>query len=95
MRIHQEADGLYFTAQPSGQAQATFKLIRLRDNVAIFENPKHDFPQRVIYGLNADGSLRARIEGVKNGKQRGIDFPFARAKCELTQAKEVTNVYKN
>ena len=95
MRIHQEADGLYFTAQPSGQPQASFKLVSLRDKVATFENPTHDFPQRVIYGLKADGTLRARIEGVMNGKQRGIDFPFTRAKCENTQAKEVANVYKN
>ena len=85
MRIHQEADGLYFTAQPAGQPQASFKLVSLRDNVAIFENPKHDFPQRVIYALQADGSLRARIEGVANGKQRGIDFPFKRANCEVTK----------
>ncbi|MBL8207469.1 MAG: hypothetical protein JNM09_24770 [Blastocatellia bacterium] len=85
MRIHQEADGIYFTAQPSGQAQASFKLITLRDNMATFENPKHDFPQRVIYALNADGSLQARIEGVMNGKQRGIDFPFKRTNCEGTK----------
>lgn len=85
MRIHQEADGLYFTAQPSGQPQASFKLVSLRDNVATFENPKHDFPQRVIYALQPDGSLKARIEGVMNGKQRGIDFPFKRAQCENTK----------
>ena len=85
MRIHQEADGLYFTAQPSGQPQASFKLVSLRDNIATFENPKHDFPQRVIYGLKPDGSLRARIEGEMNSKPRGIEFPFNRAKCETTK----------
>ncbi len=85
MRIHQEADGLFFTAQPSGQPQASFKLVSLRDNVATFENPKHDFPQRVIYGLKPDGSLRARIEGEMNGKPRGIEFPFTRANSETTK----------
>ncbi len=85
MRIHQEADGLYFTAQPSGQPPASFKLTSLRNNVATFENPNHDFPQRVIYALNADGSLRARIEGVMKGKQRGIDFAFTHANCEITK----------
>lgn len=93
MRIHQEADGLYFTAQPSGQPQASFKLKSLHSKEAIFENPQHDFPQRVIYALNADGSLRARIEGEMNGKARGIDFPFKRATCEATSPKEVTNVH--
>lgn len=95
MRIHQEADGLYFTAQPLGQPQATFKLVSLRNNIAIFENPKHDFPQRVIYALNADGSLQARIEGDLNGAKRGIDFPFVRTRCENDQQKEAANVHQN
>ena len=82
MRIHQEADGIYFTAKPSGQPEASFKLVSLSGKRAMFENPKHDFPQRVIYGQNADGSLYARIEGEMNGQQRGIDFPFKRGKCD-------------
>lgn len=93
MRIHQEADGLYFTAQPSGQPQASFKLKSLRNKEAIFENSKHDFPQRVIYALNPDGSLRARIEGEMNGKAGGINFPFQRANCEVTSLKEITHVH--
>ncbi len=93
MRIHQEADGLYFTAQPSDQPSASFKLKSLRDKEAIFENPKHDFPQRVIYRLIADGSLQARIEGERKGKARGIDFPFKRANCEATSLKEVADVH--
>ena len=95
MRIHQAADGLYFTAQPSGQPPASFKLISLRANVATFENLKHDFPQRVIYGRTADGSLRARIEGERKGQPRGIDFAFARTQCELNNNQEATNVDKN
>jgi predicted enzyme related to lactoylglutathione lyase len=82
MRIHQEADGIYFTAKPSGQPEASFKLVSLSGKRAVFENPKHDFPQRVIYSQNPDGSLVARIEGERNGQPRGIDFPFKRAKCD-------------
>ena len=95
MRIHQEADGLYFTAQPSGQPQALFKLKSLRDKEAIFENLKHDFPQRVIYRLTDAGSLQERIEGEMNGKSRGIDFLFRRANCEATAPKEVTHAHQN
>jgi hypothetical protein len=43
----------------------------------VFENPSHDFPQRVIYRKVPDGLL-ARIEGVINGKPRGEDYPFKR-----------------
>src|SRR5262249_21322752 len=82
MRIHEEKDGIFFTAKPSGQPEDSFKLISFKDGKAVFENPQHDFPQRVIYGRGPDGSLLARIEGEMNGQKRGIDFPFTRAKCE-------------
>ncbi len=85
MRIHEEKGDIFFTAKPSGQPEASFKLIALtggKDGKAVFENPQHDFPQRVIYGKQPDGSLLARIEGEMNGQKRGIDFPFKRAKCE-------------
>ncbi len=82
MRIHEDKGEIFFTAKPSGQSETTFKLISNTDGKAIFENPQHDFPTRVIYGKQPDGSLLARIEGVMNGQKRGIDFPFKRAKCE-------------
>lgn len=91
MRIHQEADGMYFTALPSGQNQTSFKLIKMEGKKAIFENLKNDFPHRVIYGQNPDGSLFARIEGEIKGKKRGIDFAFQRTTCEMKQ--EAANVY--
>ncbi|MDX2043244.1 MAG: DUF6265 family protein [Acidobacteriota bacterium] len=82
MRIHEDKGEIYFTAKPSGQAETTFKLVSYADGKATFENPQHDFPTRVIYSKQSDGSLLARIEGVMNGQKRGIDFPFKRAKCE-------------
>lgn len=83
MRLHQETDGLYFTALIPGEPETSFKLIRMDGKKAIFENLKHDFPQRIIYGQNPDGSLFARIEGEIKGKKREIDFPFQRATCEM------------
>ena len=82
MRIHEEKGEIFYTAKPSGQPEASFKLVSHKDGKAVFENPQHDFPQRVIYGKQSDGSLLARIEGEMNGQKRGIDFPFNRAKCE-------------
>lgn len=81
MRIHEENGDIFFTAKPSGQPEASFKLISYKDNKAVFENPQHDFPQRVIYERQPDGSLLARIEGEMSGRKRGIDFPFKRVKC--------------
>lgn len=55
-----------------------FKLTVLEDDRAIFENPRHDFPQRVIYARSGHDAFTATVEGELNGKQRRIDFHFVR-----------------
>jgi Domain of unknown function (DUF6265) len=70
-----------YVARPAGQPEASFKLVSATANEARFENPEHDFPQRIIYRLNPDGSLHARIEGTRDGKVRGVDFPMTRGTC--------------
>ena len=83
MQIRQEANGeILFIAKPSGQPEATFKLSKGTAREVIFENPQHDFPQRVIYRLQGDGSLLGRIEGVSKGKEKAVDFPMTRARCD-------------
>ncbi|HEY5839296.1 MAG TPA: DUF6265 family protein [Pyrinomonadaceae bacterium] len=82
-QIREDKDGsIYYVAKPSGQAETSFKLVKLQNKAAVFENPQHDFPQRIIYRLEAGGSLFARVEATENGKTRGIDYPYKRAKCE-------------
>ena len=77
------ADGgsLTLTAQPSGQAQAVFELERLGDREVAFANPRHDFPQRIVYRLDAGGVLRASIEGPRDGETVVVDFPMRRTAC--------------
>ena len=58
-----------------------FALSEVTDSRATFSNPKHDYPQRIIYRREPDGSLFARIEGTVNGKDRNDDFKYARARC--------------
>jgi hypothetical protein len=83
LQIREEKEGaIYYVAKPSGQPEASFKLIRLQHKEVIFENLEHDFPQRVIYRLQSHGSLLARIEGMFKGKERGIDYPLKRAHCD-------------
>jgi hypothetical protein len=81
MQIREDAGQLVFTAKPSGQEEASFRSLSLTATSVVFENQSHDFPQRVIYRRQADGSLLARIEGEENGKARGVDFPMQRATC--------------
>lgn len=83
LQIRQQDDGeVYYIAKPSGQPEASFKLIKSGPHELIFANPQHDFPQRIIYRLEGESSLKARIEGSVNGKERGIDFPYSRIRCD-------------
>ncbi len=82
LRIHQEADGIYYTSIPSGQTQASFKLKSLDERSVVFENLDHDFPQRIIYRLQDGGALMASIEGMSKGALKQVDFPMRRVGCE-------------
>jgi hypothetical protein len=81
MRLREDKDGVFFTAWLTGQDPTSFKLISWADGRFVFENPQHDFPQRVIYQRQARGAMTGRIEGNINGKAEAVDFPFRRAKC--------------
>jgi hypothetical protein len=59
-----------------------FTLTKGSDTEAVFENPDHDFPQRIIYRRSGDRGLYARIEGSQKGKPRFEEFPMVRVKCE-------------
>ncbi|MBL8642905.1 MAG: hypothetical protein JNK21_03145 [Rhodospirillaceae bacterium] len=50
----------------NGTALSVFTLTLLQPGIAVFENPENDFPKKLIYQRNADGSLSARLEG--NGR---------------------------
>lgn len=82
MQLRADAEGrLRFIAQPQGRPPTEFRLARQGEAEAVFENPGHDFPQRVIYRRVAPDRLLARIEGEVGGKARGIDFPMQRSPC--------------
>lgn len=66
----------YVAALPGSTIPVSFKLIKSENNSSTFENLKNDFPQRVIYTKNPDGSLYARIEGKRSGKDSKQEFNF-------------------
>ena len=45
----------------------------------VFENPTHDFPQRIIYWKDG-ADLRARIEGTQNGKEGSQEWRWSPVK---------------
>jgi hypothetical protein len=68
LRIEQQGDQIVYLSMPNGRSPATpFPLKELSGTRVVFENPAHDFPQRIIYWKDGN-DLRARIEGTMNGK---------------------------
>lgn len=67
-------------AQLPNQSETAFRMTRIDADAAVFENAKHDFPQRVIYRIGSD-MLTGRIEGTENGKARSVDYPMRRVAC--------------
>lgn len=83
MQIRTGDDGqLAFIAQPAGQQAVRFRATQLADDAVMFENPAHDFPQRISYQRLAGDRLLARIEGQRGGALRAFDFPMRRASCD-------------
>ena len=81
MRIEKQGADFYYTPRiGTKQAPVPFKMTKATADEAVFENPAHDFPQRILYRKTADG-LFARIDGVDKGKPRGEDFPMKRVDC--------------
>ena len=74
LRIEQRADGIFYVAHPKARCPGTdFKLTRASAAEAVFENPQHDFPKRIIYRKTDDG-LTASIEAGEGTK--GMSFVF-------------------
>ncbi len=76
--IRETPTGLDYVARPSGQAEATFALKTFTSDEAVFENPTHDFPQRIIYRWSDRDTMTARIEGQTGGQAKSVDFPYKR-----------------
>ena len=79
LRIEQRADGIYYVAHPQGRSPGTdFKLTRATATEAVFENPQHDFPKRVIYRKGADDTLTASVDAGEGTKT--ISYAYRRMK---------------
>lgn len=81
MKILQTDTALFFVAVVAHNDSAVyFKLTSNDSGRLVFENSKHDFPTRVIYRAAPPDSMHARIEGMIQGQEKGIDFQFSRVK---------------
>ena len=78
LRIVERDGGLVYIAQPGGASPTEFVLTELGTETgprrAVFENPRHDYPKRIVYELSAEGGLSATIGFLKGGSPRRFEF---------------------
>jgi transcriptional regulator GlxA family with amidase domain len=79
LRLEQLGDDVFYTARPRQNLFPTaFRLIENDARRFVFENPEHDFPQRIVYERMGAAKLHVRIEGDDSGGSHGVDFHFVR-----------------
>ena len=74
MRITREPDGtLAFWAVAADQKPVRFPVVKNIANEIVFENPSHDYPQRIRYWREGQ-ELKAQISLIDGG--RAVEFEF-------------------
>ncbi|MBL9118880.1 MAG: hypothetical protein JNL80_03070 [Phycisphaerae bacterium] len=82
LRIVEKNGGLVYVAQPGGAKGTEFVLTELvvpsgtetGPMRAVFDNPRHDYPKRIVYELSPEGVLSATTGFLKGGTPRRYDF---------------------
>ena len=80
----EEANGkLAYTVTVPGQNNekpVRFEMTSGNGNQIIFENPQHDYPNKIIYNKIGNDSLVAEISGIQKGKPASEKFAMKRNK---------------
>jgi Domain of unknown function (DUF6265) len=74
LRIVERDGGLVYIAQPGGRLPTEFVLSEFSAHRAVFENPRHDFPKRIVYELSPEGTLSTLVGQSKGGSPLRVDF---------------------
>ena len=83
MRIEAKENGdLVFIAKPTDKNESSFTLTSSDEKNLVFENPQLDFPKRVIYRRQKDGSLEARVDGMVGEQKRAALFNMVKTPCD-------------
>lgn len=82
-RIAQKNGNWYYFSQVSDQpkqGEIAFQLTSANNNTWVFENPEHDFPNRISYQRIGADSIFALVTGSLQGKPDTLRFPMRRIK---------------
>jgi hypothetical protein len=74
LRVVERDGGLVYIAQPGGKTATEFVLTELTPSRAVFDNPRHDYPKRIVYERSATGVLATSVGFMKGGTPRRLEY---------------------
>jgi hypothetical protein len=83
IQIKQKGEDLFYIATVKGQNNdkpVTFKYNDTIEKQLVFENPKHDFPQKIVYSQITKDSIVIEISGIQQGKPSSDRFSMKKSK---------------
>lgn len=83
IQLKQISDSLLYRSSVKGQDNdlaLDFKLTSKTQNQFVFENPKNDYPKKIVYKLITRDSLVAIISGIQQGKASSETFSMKKIK---------------
>jgi len=79
LRIDVAGETITYWASPKSAPPTPFRLKELGPGRrVVFENPEHDFPQRILYWRTDDDALHARVEGPAGTGEKGMEWTWKR-----------------
>ena len=83
IQMKQKGEALYYIATVKGQNNdkpVTFMRNDTIEKQLVFENSKHDFPQKIVYSMITKDSIVIQISGIQQGKPSSERFSMKKSK---------------
>jgi len=83
IQMKQKGEALYYIATIKGQNDdqpVTFKYNDTIEKQLVFENPKHDYPQKISYSQITKDSIVIQISGSQQGKPSSSKYSMKKTK---------------
>lgn len=84
------SDIFYIAKVAENALPIPFKLVNFSETEAVFENPVHDFPQRIRYRRDGENAFTAIVEKIETSAemQQRIEFSFEKINPQTFPEKE-------
>ena len=83
IQLKQKGENLLYVSTIRGQNNdeaQTFKLSNSTEKQLVFENPKNDYPKKIIYSNIVKDRLKILISGIQGGKPSSTSYSLKKTK---------------